>query len=113
MNARAGEHATQAAISTKSESTPSSADICCSLFRSQGTVNFGPWTPVASMMREPSPESRLERIEARLERLEHLEEDARSRAQRRRRRELWTRVTLALVVGAAYLLYVNYVSGIA
>ncbi len=64
------------------------------------------------MNREPS-ESRLERIEERLEQLERLQEDARRREQRRRRQELWTRVAFALVVGVAYVLYLRYVTAIA
>ena len=65
------------------------------------------------MNQDPSPERRLERIEERLERLEREHEEARKRERRRRRQDFWTRIALALVVGAAYLLYLRYVTTIA
>ena len=58
-------------------------------------------------------EERLDRVEERLERLERLLENARAREQRKRRRELWARIALALIVGIAYLLYLRYVTSIA
>jgi len=62
---------------------------------------------------ESFPEQRLARIEERLERLEQLHEEGKRLERRRRRQDFWARIVLALVVGAAYLLYLRYVTSIA
>ena len=65
------------------------------------------------MNSQPSLERHLERVEERVERLERLQEDAQRLEKRRRRQEFWTRVTLGLVVGIAYVIYLRHVAEIA